>query len=144
MGIVVLAAVLAYAHKTSMPAEQKISQVAVGSSTVSVEVADTEAKRELGLSYRDSLLPGNGMLFVFDLPDKYGFWMKDMSFSIDMIFIDQSGRVVTIAADAKPESYLQNPPEVFYPTAPIKYVLEVPAGFAQQYGIAVGSKVVLQ
>jgi len=144
VGVIALAAVFAYAYKTPPMPPQHISQVTIGSTTVQVEVADTDAKRELGLSYRDSLLQGHGMLFVFSSAEAYGFWMKDMSFSIDMIFADKEGKIVTIYKDASPDSYKKNPPEIFYPTTPALYVLEVPAGFAREHGIAEGQQFVLQ
>jgi len=109
--------------------------------TVQVEVETTEASREQGLSGRTSLADGHGMLFVFDSPGNYGFWMKDMNFAIDMLFIDASGKIVTIAANASPKGYHQNPPQVFYPATPVQYVLEVPAGFAAQNGITEGEQV---
>ena len=121
-----------------------ISQVSVGDTVVRVEVADTEAAREQGLSGRTSLPEGSGMLFVFDAPGTYGFWMKDMNFSLDMIFADVSGKVVTVDQNLSPESYYQNPPQTFYPSAPAKYVLEVPAGFAAAHGIAAGGSFVVQ
>jgi hypothetical protein len=114
------------------------STVIIGNTTVQVEVEDTDASRQQGLSGRASLADGTGMLFVFDAPGNYGFWMKDMNFSIDMLFIDASGTIVTIAPNASPEGYHQNPPEVFNPASPVKYVLEVPAGFAAKNGIKVG------
>lgn len=108
---------------------------------VHVEVADTEDKREQGLSGRAGLQEGSGMLFVFDVPGKYGFWMKDMNFPIDIIFIDASGTVVSVVRDASPESYHLQPPQVFYPDLPAQYVLEVPAGFVASRAIGVGERV---
>ncbi len=119
-------------------ATQATSQVTIGDVTLQVEVESTEAAREQGLSGRTSLAEGSGMLFVFEQPSLYGFWMKDMNFDIDMIFADSSGRIVTIARDATAASYKQNPPQVFYPSAPILYVLEVPAGFAESHNIEEG------
>jgi uncharacterized membrane protein (UPF0127 family) len=92
----------------------------------------------LGLSGRASLAEGKGMLFVFEKPDTYGFWMKDMNFPIDMIFIGEDKKVVTVVAHASPESYKKNPPEVFYPAKPVLFVLEVPAGFAKEHGVEEG------
>jgi len=106
--------------------------------TIQVEVEATEAAREQGLSGRTSLPDGRGMLFVFQTLGVYGFWMKDMNFALDMLFADASGKIVTIVRDATPESYLQNPPQVFYPKIPILYVLEVPAGFAASHNIQEG------
>ena len=119
-------------------ATSTISTVTIGGSVVRVEVENTEASREQGLSGRTSLAEGHGMLFVFDAPGKYGFWMKDMNFAIDMLFIDASGKIVTIAAEASPAGYHLNPPQVFYPASDALYVLEVPAGFAAVHGIVDG------
>ena len=104
---------------------------------IKVEIADTDAERSLGLSGRDSLKTGYGMLFVFDTPGSYGFWMKDMKFSIDIIWIDADGRVIGVEKGVEPETY----PKVFYPPTPAKYVLEVPAGFADLHQVTPGSVV---
>ena len=112
--------------------------VTIGSTTIQVEVEDTDASREQGLSGRTSLADGSGMLFVFDTPGNYGFWMKDMNFSIDMLFIDALGTIVTIAPNASSAGYHLNPPQVFYPASSVQFVLEVPAGFAAKNGIEVG------
>lgn len=123
---------------------QKISQIQIGDTIVQVDVADTDSTREQGLSGRDPLPPGRGMLFVFDSPMIPGFWMKDMRFALDMLFIDPLGKIVTIDRNLLPSTYLQSPPEVFRPSAPVMYVLEVPAGFAKAHGIVEGMRVVLQ
>ena len=144
VGLALAAAILIFFMYQTPPAPpltntpNAITTVTIGDATVQVEVESTEAAREQGLSGRTSLAEGSGMLFVFPQPGKYGFWMKDMHFALDMIFADASGRIVTIVQDATPESYLQNPPQVFYPTAPTLYVLEVPAGFAASHNIREG------
>ena len=124
-------------HQSSSTAP--VHTVVIGTDTIAVEVESTEAAREQGLSGRASLAEGSGMLFVFEQPGKYGFWMKDMNFDLDMIFADSSGRIVTIARDATAASYHLNPPQVFYPSAPVLYVLEVPAGFADAHNIKEGT-----
>lgn len=121
-----------------------IASVTIGTTTVQVEVADTDAARTQGLSGRSSLAEGRGMLFVFDTPGTYGFWMKDMNFPLDIIFANASGTIVTIYPNLSPDSYNKTPPDIFYPTSPAKYVLEVPAGFAAAHGVGVGQQIVLQ
>lgn len=108
----------------------RVNELSLNGTTVSVELVRTKAEQEKGLSGRNSLAPNHGMLFVFDHPDFYGFWMPDMQFSIDMIWIDQDGRIVDIASRVPPESY----PHVFKPKAPALYVLEVVAGLAEKSG----------
>jgi hypothetical protein len=113
--------------------------VTVGDTTIYVETAATEVARERGLSGRDSLAPNTGVLFVFDTDGEWGIWMKDMKFSIDILWLAEDGTVVTIAPNTSPDSY----PQSFRPTAPAHYVLELPAGFAAAHSIGVGSKFVL-
>ncbi len=115
---------------------QNIGMITVGGISVAVDIADTDALREQGLSGRDTLPEGKGMLFVFEQDNAWGIWMKDMRFPIDIIWADGQGRVITIADSIAPGTY----PEIFYPSAPARYVLELPAGFAAAHGIAVGSK----
>ncbi len=100
---------------------------------IPVEIADTEALRTLGLSGRESLDYNSGLLFVFDRPDRYGFWMKDMKFSIDIVWAE-SGRIIYIEKSVSPTTF----PKVFYPTTPASLVLELPAGFCDTYDLKVG------
>lgn len=101
---------------------------------VKVLVADEPRERERGLSGRPELPGGFGMLFVFEEDGEYGFWMKDMFFAIDIIWIAKGGEVVHIERDVTPETY----PTSFKPSRPARYVLEVPAGWAKWYGAEVG------
>ena len=105
--------------------------------TMTVEVADTKSSRELGLSGRKEMKEDEGMLFVFDVPGRYGFWMKDMAFPLDIIWINQNGTVVEVERDAKPESY----PKTYMNASPASYVLELTAGVAEQQGVFIGSKI---
>ncbi len=114
--------------------------LAVGTTTIVVEVANTDAIRQQGLGGRTTLAEGSGMWFVFDHDDFWGFWMKDTLIPLDILWVAADGTVVTIAHSVLPESY----PQVFKPGRPARYVLEVPAGFAARHGIAEGGKVVVQ
>lgn len=102
---------------------------------ISVEVVDTPALRQQGLSGRNDLDDNAGMLFVFDTSSTQNcFWMKDMKFSIDMIWLDEQKRVVSVSEDVSPQTY----PENFCPSAAAKYGLEVPSGQASALGIKTG------
>lgn len=109
----------------------------IGSFEVEVEVASTPPEKSRGLSGRESLPIGRGMLFVFEGPRRYSFWMKDMLFPIDIIWIGENKEIVDITYDARPESY----PLHFQPRYPAQYVLEVKSGWAQSRGIQVGDDV---
>lgn len=112
----------------------------VASTTVLAEVASTEAGREQGLSGRSSLGEGTAMLFVFDSADLWGIWMKDMQFSIDILWADAEGTIVTIEENVSPSTY----PTAFRPQSPSLYVVELPAGFVAAHGISLGGKIVVQ
>jgi uncharacterized membrane protein (UPF0127 family) len=111
------------------------STVTIGNTVINVDVSDTADEREQGLSGKTSLAHDTGMLFVFDTPGKYGFWMKDMNFPLDMVWISESGSVVSINSDVATSTY----PSVYYPPTDIKYVLELPSHYTVEHGIDVGS-----
>lgn len=104
--------------------------------SIFAEVVDTDSSRALGLSGRNGMRENEGMLFVFDYSGKYGFWMKDMTFSLDIIWINQNGVVVYIAQNVSKESY----PQTFINDAEALYVLELVEGGAERNGIFLGSK----
>jgi len=106
-----------------------------GSSLITIELATTSDARERGLSGRTELAPTAGLLFVFDDVDFHGFWMKDMNFPIDIIWLNDDLSVASITPRIATSTY----PTVFYPPQPVKYVLETAAGRAQTEGIATGS-----
>ena len=119
---------------------ENIKYVEIGGQKIKVDLALTEAEQKQGLSGRQNLAPNTGMLFVFDQPGKEPFWMPDMNFSIDIIWITPDLKVDYIANDATPESY----PETFGPGANdgvAKYVLEVPADFAKQNNLKIGESI---
>ncbi len=109
--------------------------VVVGSHTIPVSIADTNALRSKGLSGTAALPTGTGMLFVFDTPAKHGFWMKDMHYPLDIVWIDSLCSVLGVVT-ADPQSY----PEIFYPPTDVSYVLELNAGEASSSGMNVGIK----
>jgi len=100
-------------------------------------VSDSDRFREEGLSGRSGLKPGEAMLFIFDTPDFLGFWMKDMRFSIDMLWLDADKRVVSSEKDVSPATY----PQIFYPTTLAQYVVELPAGTLASLGVRSGDVV---
>lgn len=121
------------------PPPHEENEIIIGDNRVRVLVADTESERARGLSGRETLALDEGMLFVFEEPGTYGFWMKEMRFSIDILWISAEGRVVGVEKSASPDSY----PRIFTPPIPIRYVLEAPAGFFDAHQLEVGQKVLL-
>lgn len=105
---------------------------------VTAEIADTDTKRIQGLSGRPRLGETEGMLFIFDAPAVQQFWMKDMRFGLDVIWINE-GTIQGISAHVPPPSGGAIPR--MGSDVPVQYVLEVPAGFAEKYRILAGDRV---
>jgi uncharacterized membrane protein (UPF0127 family) len=101
---------------------------------LTVEVADTDLTREIGLMCRTALAPDRGMLFDFKSPQPVQFWMKNTLIPLDMLFIGADGRVISIAANARPMD------ETAIPARPVVAlgVLEIPGGRAAQLHIRPG------
>ena len=118
------------------PNEPSGPSVELGGKLFDADVVDTDDERVQGLSGRENLARNEGMLFVFDEPGKYCFWMKDMNFAIDMLWLDGSGKVVHMAENATPDSY----PQQFCPDTEASYVFEVNAGVAGALGLDIGSQ----
>jgi uncharacterized membrane protein (UPF0127 family) len=117
-----------------------IETVQIGSALIRAELATTETEQIKGLSGRISLASSTGMLFVFDYSSNWGIWMKDMNFPIDVLWIADDLQVADIVENMSPESY----PKVYTPKMSSLYVLEVPAGTVNNYGISIGQDVVLK
>ncbi len=108
--------------------------------SVPVTIADTNEERELGLSFSKSLIEGTGKFFIFPNASAYGFWMKDMNYSLDIIWIDKDMKIVGIADSVSPDSY----PRVFYAPSPVQYVLEINAGESKKLGLMTGTSFMLR
>lgn len=130
--IIVAGAMILFSYKT----ESTPSLIGeFGGVSLNIEYATTSVARERGLGGRKSMPSDYGMLFVFQKDDRYGFWMKDMLVPIDIFWLDDKGQVVSIVEGVATSSY----PNVFYPSAPARYVLETISGFARAHAIATGT-----
>jgi uncharacterized membrane protein (UPF0127 family) len=102
---------------------------------VNVEVAATNAKRELGLMFRRHLDEEAGMIFLFKQPQHLTFWMKNTLIPLDMIFADPDGRIVGIVENAAPLSE-----SIDAVDGESQYVLEVNGGFCKRHGVIAGDR----
>ena len=107
-----------------------------GGVQVHAEIVDTPAAIERGLMFRTSLEPNAGMLFVFEKAGFYPFWMKNTLIPLDIIWIDDAWRIVSIAESAPP--CRADPCPTYPPAGDARYVVEVPAGFARAHRVARG------
>ncbi len=101
-----------------------------------LEIADTPEKQQRGLMYRDSLGVNQAMLFLYEKPDYISFWMKNTYISLDIIFCNEDGKIISISRDTTPFSE-----EQLMPPTPAKFALETPAGSARRFGLEKGDKV---
>ncbi len=118
---------------------EEMQTVYVDDVAFSVTVADTDMERKQGLSGVLSLGDHEGKLFVFDTPAKYGIWMKEMNFPIDVLWFDNDRQLIYIEENMVPESY----PTVYAPTSDARYVLEIPAHSVRLFGINLGEPLLL-
>jgi len=122
--------------------EKSTPSVSIRGTRIQVDVATTTLAVRKGLSGRTRLEEDEGMLFIFSVPDIYRFWMPDMNFPIDIIWI-HDGVVADISRNVSNEFDPAAP--VFYsPRTKSEQVLEVNAGFAAKHGIEIGDPVVLR
>jgi uncharacterized protein len=139
--IIVILAVfgLIYVGYTALFGDVKNSTpVSVGAKTFYAKLATTDLEREKGLSGTDKLAENEAMLFVFDREATWKIWMKDMKYPIDIVWINSKKEVVHTVRGAEPDSY---PSRYFIPPRNASYVLEIPEGSVNKYGINVGKKV---
>jgi len=106
------------------------------STSVAVELARTTDEQARGLMFRERLAPGTGMLFVFPATEEHSFWMQNTLIPLDMIFIDEAGRVVGVLERAEPLTTSMRSVG-----RPSRYVLEVAGGVAAERGIRAGDQV---
>ncbi len=136
--IVILAALLIYT-RVHAPAESSAADVVVSKAETlprEIELADTQEKRMQGLSGRKDIADDYGMLFIFEEAAKHGFWMKDMLFAIDIVWLSDDGTIVHIEHSVSPASY----PSVLAPAVPASFALETRAGYAKDHGWDTGTK----
>jgi uncharacterized protein len=105
-----------------------------GINLIDTQIAMTSEQREIGLMYRTQMQPNEGMLFIFEQPQKQCFWMKNTLLPLTAAFIDNSGTILNLA-DMQPNT--TNP---HCSTAPVRFVLEMHQGWFAKRGIKPGTK----
>lgn len=121
--------------------QSKIKKIYFKDKLLTVEVADTPSLRTQGLSGRKEMAQDHGMLFIFEKEEVYSFWMKDMHFPLDFIWI-RDDVVADISKNVPvPETDDERFLPTYTPSVPVDKVLEINAGIANELGIKVGDKV---
>ena len=123
--------------------EELLPLVAIGEASWPVELAVTPEERSQGLSGREALPEGSGMLFVYEGDQHLSFWMRDMNFPLDMVWIDSACHVVDVTRDVpipEPGQSLSDLPR-FSPSQPARFVLEINAGEFDVMDASIGEAV---
>lgn len=127
-----------------LPQKIKVTELTIKDAKVTVEIADTTAKRKQGLGDRDSMAQNEGMLFLFPEKDQPLFWMKGLRFPLDMIWI-RDNKVIDIIKNAPAPTTGQSDDDLprYMPKEEVDMVLEVNAGFVDTNKIEIGDSVVV-
>ena len=126
-----------YINKNTSCGTYQTQQILFGEKIVDAEISDNDCKRIMGLSGRKELKNDTAMLFVFEDEASQDIWMKDMNFSIDIVWVNSNQEIVLIKKNVSPETY----PEVFGENVFSKFVIELPSGFADVNNLKVGDNV---
>ncbi len=116
------------------------SSVRIKDLVIYVDLAKTPEQQAKGLSIKNTLNENEGMLFIFDTPKEYSFWMKDMKFPIDIIWISSDNKIVHIEKNLQPCIFFLICTS-YSPHANSKYVLEVPSNYTTKNNITIGDRV---
>lgn len=114
--------------------------VEIAGQTLRAKIAYTEKEKTRGLSNTPSLAAAEGMIFYYPNAGRYSFWMKDMNYPLDIIWLNSNAEVIAIEENVSPDSF----PRSFGPNADSNYVLEINAGKAREWGITKGTKLVIR
>lgn len=97
---------------------------------ITAELAVTDEERQRGLMYREKINADQGMLFIFEEESIQSFWMKNMNFSIDIIWLDREKRIIHIEHRVPPCP--EEPCPTYSSRIPAMYILEIKAGSADK------------
>ena len=128
-GVLALAVLVVHAHAA-------YTNLRVGGRDYRLQIASTQAEQTKGLGDRASMPTSQGMLFAFSGSAGRCFWMKDMHFPLDIIWVKSSHQIGAIVPDISPSTY----PHSFCPDVSAQYVIELNAGQAADANLYVGQK----
>ena len=147
--IFIAAVIIGVVGLMTLPSDIKLESVEFPWGTImvddvplQVQIADSEPRRIRGLMFQEQLPNDQGMIFVFNEPGVYSLWMLNMQFPLDMIWFDENGSVVHIEKDISP---CKKPIEIMacqsiVPSGDALYILEITAGFIDEFNITKDSK----
>lgn len=139
--VVITALVVCFGFLNFWATKMPTAVIQIGEKKLYVQVAKTIGQRHTGLGGREQLLPYGGMVFPYSPPKRAGIVMRDMQFPIDIIWA-RAGTIVDIAPNVQTEpDATEVELTVYYPRTEADLVIEVVAGFTEQYGIQIGDQI---
>lgn len=136
MGIALVLVIIAGVFMVVSLNKRKVP-VSIGDGVVYARLANTDNTRRQGLSGTSPLGEREAMLFIFDTPGRWGMWMREMNYNIDIVWLDSAKRVIYTAKDVAPSTY----PKVFLPDKDALYVVELPSGYVDEHNVGLGQVV---
>ena len=144
MGILLSVSLFSYPFINQISAVENKREIKINNQILTAEAAATDASRTQGLSGRPSIGVNEGMLFIFDSKDKYGFWMKDMKFPIDIVWI-RDNVIIGYEKNVDPQIGANLADlKIYYPPLPVNMVLELQAGRVDTLRAKFGDKVFIR
>lgn len=119
---------------------QETTKAKINNATFDIVIASSNEDRQIGLSNRNSLGKDSGMIFPFEKEDYYSFWMKNMKFPIDILFI-RGDKIVTIHKNVQPPKSTNDSLPIYNPKEPADKVLELNANVTSEKNIKEGDKI---
>lgn len=138
--VAVVILVVIFSNKLYLNQGMDQGKVIINGKTFKVDLAETPEQQITGLSQTNSLRDNRGMLFIFADKRYRNFWMKDMKFPIDIIWIEDNA-IIGIEPNAPVPAKDEDNPPVYRSNREVNYVLEINAGLAEKYGFKVGDSI---
>ncbi len=135
--VILLATAYSVGNLNCLGSLRRDQLIEIGGSKIYIQKAESYADMQQGLGGKDCIDANEGMLFIFDAPGYYPFWMKDMRFSIDIIWLSADKKVVDLETTVEPSTY----PRSFVNDKPADYVLELKAGQTAKLNINLETQV---
>jgi uncharacterized membrane protein (UPF0127 family) len=139
--VIFVALISFFIYAINMDKKPTSTTISVGTNKIYAQIADSENKRSMGLSFTKELGQNAGMLFVFDEIGVKNFWMRDMNFDLDIIWLDENKTVTGFFENVSKDSYNRQYPQyskIYHSPVDTKYVLEVATGTIENFKIKVG------
>lgn len=133
--------------KDVFPFPQKTTTAAIRNNKFNLLIAKTDKEKEIGLSEKSSIDKDSGMLFVFDKPDYHKFWMKNMKFPIDILFLNKNHIITIHSKVPAPQDTALSKDEnlpIYSPEEPSDMVIEINSGLSETYGFQKGDSVKIE